>query len=102
MAWQGNSRNRLRGRRWIAIRERIIARDKGICQECVRLGTVTKSSVVYQVGHRIALMDGGTDDDDNLECECERHAKAKTAAESARAQGRKPRRRIGLDGWPVD
>jgi 5-methylcytosine-specific restriction protein A len=86
--WQGASCNRIRGRRWMKIRARIIARDHGICQECVRQGTVTKDSLVYQVGHRIPLAEGGSNDDDNLECECERHAKAKTAQESARAQGR--------------
>ena len=85
MTWRGTSPNRTRGRKWMAIRERIIARDGGICAECRHKGTVTKDSMVYQVGHIIALMDGGTDDDVNLECECREHATAKTAAESARA-----------------
>lgn len=74
---------RLRGRPWMRIRERILARDKGLCQcdQCQRSGFPQRAT---EVDHRIPLWEGGTDDDANLQSmhpDCHR---AKTEAEAAR------------------
>lgn len=76
---------RTRGSTWMAIRERILRRDGGLCQCCKRAGRV---SIATQVDHIQALADGGTDDDANLEGICEPCHVEKTAAEAARRAGR--------------
>jgi len=48
--------------RWRKIRQRIINRDRGICQMCGNEGD--------SVDHIIPRMQGGTDDDDNLQLLC--------------------------------
>lgn len=102
MNWKGESPNRLRGRRWDAIRKRILARDP-ICRECLRKGTVNRYSVSTIVDHIVPLFEGGSNDDSNLEGQCQQHGKEKTARESARARGIKYRERsaVGVDGWPL-
>ncbi len=84
---------RIRGRRWMTIRERIFNRDCGLCQECQRNGQLTLAT---QVDHIIALANGGSNDDDNLECICDDCHDRKTNADL----GYKPRVVTGLDGWP--
>lgn len=86
---------RIRGRRWMAIRERIFKRDCGLCQECKRKGRVRAGN---QVDHRIALTNDGSNDDDNLELLCVDCHDAKTNTDL----GHKPRVTIGLNGWPTD
>ena len=64
------------GSRWEKKRQWILKRDKYLCQHCKRLGIITIAS---EVDHIIALCNGGTDDNDNLEAinvECH---KVKTA-----------------------
>ena len=101
MAWQGRSPGRLRGRAGQVQRGRILARDP-ICKECIRRGRVTKSSVSVIADHVTPLSDGGSNDDENMQGLCQSCSDEKTADESARAQGRTPKQRIGLDGWPVE
>lgn len=86
---------RIRGRRWMAIRERIKQRDCGLCQECRRKGRIKAGT---QVDHRVALTNDGTNDDDNLELLCGDCHDAKTNADL----GHKPMVTIGADGWPID
>ena len=86
---------RIRGRKWMAIRDRIKRRDCGLCQECKRHGRIKPGT---EVDHIVALTNGGTNDDDNLELLCAGCHETKTNADL----GYKPRVTTGLDGWPVE
>ena len=85
---------RIRGRRWMAIRNRIFIRDCGLCQECQRNGRITPGT---QVDHIVALANGGSNDDSNMELLCADCHDRKTNADL----GYQPRVITGLDGWPV-
>ena len=52
------------GYKWQKLRELVIRRDKGLCQECLRLGFVTAGS---DVDHIKSKAKGGTDDLENLQ-----------------------------------
>ena len=72
---------RIRGNSWEAIRRRILARDRGVCQceECKRLGRVR---LAHEVDHVVPLDQGGSNGDANLQAinwDCH---KAKTEAEA--------------------
>lgn len=72
---------RIRGNSWQAIRRRILARDRGVCQceECKRTGAV---KLAHEVDHVTPLDQGGSNGDANLQAinrDC--HA-LKTAAEA--------------------
>ncbi len=47
--------------------------------------------------HVVALVNGGADDESNLQPLCEAHHDAKTSVDLDR---RPPRPAIGIDGWP--
>lgn len=67
-----------RGRTWRVIRDRVLQRDCGLCQECRRNDRLRAAC---EVDHILPVWKGGTDDDANLESLChDCHAK-KTAAE---------------------
>lgn len=87
---RGSRHDRGYGTSWDKIRPRIIARDKGLCQSCLRAGKVTpvghKPFSAY-VDHIIPKMDGGTDDDANLETLCRPCHTAKTDKEKNRGRG---------------
>lgn len=72
------------GRPWRRKRDRILERDKGLCQPCLRAGRVTPAT---EVDHIINLEAGGTDADANLEAICYPCHKPKTARESQAARG---------------
>jgi 5-methylcytosine-specific restriction protein A len=76
-----------RKRGWAGVkdRERIRARDCGLCQQCKRDGKVT---IGHPVDHIVPLWKGGSDDDSNKETLCTPCHDAKTAREAAeRARG---------------
>lgn len=76
---------RKRGSAGVRDRERIRARDCGLCQECQRHG---KTTIGAAVDHIKPLWQGGSDDDENKELLCTPCHDAKTAREAAeRAQG---------------
>lgn len=60
------------------IRERVLKRDKGLCQLCLRGGVVREAKTV---DHIIPKAHGGTDADSNLQSLCWPCHKAKTARE---------------------
>lgn len=62
-------------------RLRILARDRWVCQECgVALKPGRDADDSAHVGHRVALADGGSDDDRNLYASCRRcNLKRRTA-----------------------
>jgi 5-methylcytosine-specific restriction protein A len=76
-----------RKRGWAGVkdRERIRARDCGLCQQCRRDG---KTTIGHPVDHIVPLWKGGSDDDSNKETLCTPCHDAKTAREAAeRARG---------------
>ena len=66
------------GSKWDSIRARILKRDKGLCQLCLRAGVVREAKTV---DHIIPKAHGGTDADSNLQSLCWPFHKAKTARE---------------------
>ena len=90
---------RIRGRALQALRDRILTRDKGLCQACKRKGRITPLNLkTAELDHIVALVNGGTNDYSNLESLCHDCHAEKTDADL----GRKPRVTIGLDGWPTE
>jgi len=69
---------------WVKRRNRIKVRDKGRCQPCERLGRITPST---EVDHIKPKAQGGTDDDDNLQCICGPCHAVKTEAERLHGAG---------------
>lgn len=65
---------------WQKQRERILKRDAGLCQPCMRRGHVTPNC--RAVDHITNKAQGGGDNDENLQTICPPCHKAKTAAEA--------------------
>ena len=76
---RGTRQERGYGAAWTRTRERVLARDGGLCQPCLRHGLV---HVGKDVDHRIPRAQGGNDDDGNLQTICRAVHKAKTAVEA--------------------
>jgi 5-methylcytosine-specific restriction protein A len=85
---------RLRGRAGQAQRKRRLQRTNGLCEDCLEEGRVT---VAIVVNHKIPLIHGGSDDDENTENLCGPHDKQATAKQF----GFKQKPEIGRDGWSV-
>jgi 5-methylcytosine-specific restriction enzyme A len=98
-AHSGSRHDRGYGSAWVKTRARILERDDYLCQPCLRNGRVTPAT---EVDHIKPKADGGSDDDDNLQSICHACHVTKTEQEAAKAQGRRSKRQIGADGWPVD
>lgn len=105
MPWSKESRqSRGYGAEWEKIRKLAIARDKGLCQPCLREDRVTMfQSVDHVVSKAEAAKRGWSqaqvDALSNLQCICEPCHKAKTIKETGKSYT--PKVQIGLDGWPV-
>lgn len=84
---------RLRGRKGVERRKRWLDANP-LCVECARADRVTAATVP---DHIVALVNGGVDDETNLQSLCDEHHREKTA----RDLGHAPKRSIGPDGWPV-
>jgi len=102
------------GSKWRAKRKRVFERDHYLCQICKRNGKVT-SVELHGSKHGVCdhikpLAEGGTDNDENLECICQDCDRLKTHNEAARGRGAAPvehitpsfSKEVGLDGWPID
>lgn len=72
--------SRTRGSQWQAIRARVMRRDGGLCQCCIRFGHHT---IGAEVDHNRPLWAGGSDALHNLQTICQAHHRAKTRAEEA-------------------
>ena len=95
MPWKRDSSGkRGYGHAWVKLRERVMRRDRYLCQPCEAKGYVTLANAV---DHILPKSQGGTDDMENLQAICNECHEEKTIAES----GGKRKPRIGLDGWPV-
>lgn len=84
---------RLRGRAGAAQRKRRLANEP-LCRRCEAKGVITAATVP---DHIIALDNGGTDEDSNIQCLCHPCHVDKTAEDF----GHRKRVEIGLDGWPT-
>lgn len=80
-SWDHKGKNRHQrgyGSDWEKIRAKVLARDKYLCQECLKNGYHTYGN---QGDHIIPKAKGGTDHLDNLQCLCYNHHKQKTIEE---------------------
>jgi 5-methylcytosine-specific restriction protein A len=90
-----HSTPRLRGRRGVEQRKRRLLRTDGLCEKCLEQGRYRVATVV---NHKVPLIQGGSDEDDNTENLCREH----DLVETAKQFGYKaPKPLIGTDGWPV-
>lgn len=81
---RGSRHERGYGTEWDKTRRRILERDAGICQQCLRdHGLVHAGS---EVDHIVPKAEGGTDDDDNLQTICRDAHRMKTQAEARRGK----------------
>lgn len=80
---RGNRHDRGYGTAWVKARDRILTRDAGLCQPCLRAGRVT---MARQVDHIVPKSAGGTEDDSNLQAICAPCHKAKTQAEALQSR----------------
>ncbi len=82
---------RLPAKAWYALRYSILERDNYTCQYCGQHAP----NVKLEVDHKLALVDGGTDDPENLVTSCYACNQGKEGLRSHRAaQTRTPRRRL--------
>jgi 5-methylcytosine-specific restriction protein A len=77
---------RMHGRAWLALRSRILRRDRRVCYLCRR-------PCATEVDHVVALSEGGTNDPANLAAVCGACHARKSAAEAARGRARAAKRR---------
>ena len=86
---------RLRGRALQRQRERVWLRDQGLCARC---GLITTFPSGFELDHRVALANEGTNDDDNMQVLHHECHEAKTNEDL----GYKPKIAIGVDGFPIE
>ena len=84
---RGNRHQRGYGTEWERTRERILERDKGLCQPCLKRDHVTAGTQVDHITSRAEARALGwpkarTEADDNLQTICEPCHREKTARES--------------------
>lgn len=79
-----SSTSRGYGYSWQKARLRVLLRDCGLCQTCLKVGRTTMAT---EVDHVVPKFEGGTDDPGNLSAICGPCHTAKTAEESKRARG---------------
>lgn len=72
-------KRKLTGRPWRRLRDRIMQRDKHLCQPCLRAGSITQAE---QVDHVTPISRGGTDAESNLQAICGPCHEAKTVGEA--------------------
>lgn len=106
MAWPKESRQ-LRGydAAWERTRRRVIERDKGLCQPCLRKGRV---AVGREVDHIVPKAEAArrkwtraqTDALTNLQTICHSCHNEKTARDNGKAY--RPKIEFGTDGWPKE
>ena len=66
------------GAEWRKLRARVLSRDKGLCQVCLKSGKYTPAK---EVDHIVPKSQGGTDDINQLQAICVSCHRAKTASE---------------------
>lgn len=86
---------RLRGRALQRQRKRVWLRDQGVCARC---GLVTTFPSGFEMDHKVALANEGTNDDANMQILHHECHEEKTNEDL----GYKPKVAIGLDGFPIE
>lgn len=91
------------GYAWTLTRKRILERDNGICQQCLKTGQVHAGNEVDHIvskaeGKRLRMPSSQIESDGNLQTICKDAHKVKTLAEQGKTW--KPKATIGIDGWP--
>ncbi|WP_299312384.1 HNH endonuclease signature motif containing protein [uncultured Halomonas sp.] len=76
-------RARQGGRPWRRRRDRVLQRDKGLCQPCLQQGRVTPAT---EVDHILNIARGGSESDDNLQAICAACHREKTQREARLAR----------------
>lgn len=87
---RGSRHDRGYGSKWDRIRERILQRDAGLCQQCLREGRihhVAGKKFAAHVDHIKPKSQGGSDDDSNLETLCRSCHQDKTDREKNARRG---------------
>jgi len=87
---RGSRHDRGYDSRWDKTRLRILKRDNGLCQECLRNGRLTlvgEKKFSYYCDHIVAKEEGGSDDDENLQALCRSCHTAKTDREKNKGRG---------------
>ena len=92
-ASQTSKTQRLRGRPLQTLRRRLLSAQP-LCVACQRAGRLTAAS---ELDHIVALVNGGDNEEENLQGLCAPCHVDKTA----RDLGHRVKPVIGLDGWPV-
>lgn len=106
MAWSRESRqSRGYDAAWDKVRAVVMARDKGLCQPCLRVDRVTAGRQVDHIMPKAEADKRGwtraqQDDLSNLQCICDPCHDAKTARDNGKVW--RPKQVIGLDGWPIE
>lgn len=106
MPWSNESRqSRGYGAAWEQLRKKVIARAKGMCEECARQGRVAMGrDVDHKVSkakaRQMGWSDAQIDDDANLQYLCTTCHDEKTTRETGRIY--RPKIVYGEDGWPVE
>lgn len=88
---RGTRQQRGYGSGWDARRKRILERDCGLCQQCLREGRLTAvGDKPYSAwcDHIVPKAEGGSDADENLQTLCRACHQAKTDREKARGAAR--------------
>lgn len=80
---RGTSTERGYGAEWRKLRARVLGRDAGLCQPCLKAGRLT---LAREVDHIISKAAGGTDEVENLQSICLACHRTKTARESRKGQ----------------
>lgn len=105
MAWSTESRHtRGYGVAWEKVRKLVVARDKGLCQPCLKLGRVTAFRAVDHitpkaVAEKKRWTQAQVDHPDNLQCICQPCHDEKTARENG--QTYRPKVQVGADGLRI-
>lgn len=81
---RGSRHKRGYGTEWDRKRKAVLARDRGLCQQCKPDRRIT---VARNVDHKVPKAEGGTDDEDNLWSLCDTCHAEKTAREALRGRG---------------
>lgn len=106
MPWSKESRqSRGYGAQWVKIRKLVIARAKGLCEQCAKEGRVARGRDVDHVVSKAEAAkrrwtQAQVDDLANLQLLCPPCHDRKTTEETGRTY--RPKVEIGLDGWPKD
>lgn len=80
---RGTRTERGYGYKWVKLRSQVLKRDCGLCQPCMRAGTVRAAK---HVDHIKPKFEGGTDDVENLQAICVECHTEKTLSEAARGR----------------